>query len=273
MTQTPNPIQTAGDQLMVEQSSPNKPPLPLSQIPRALFTRPWLWSTLVVIIGMLFLGRLGIWQLDRLEQRRAANALLEQQFNSEQIDLNQELPGVNPEDMIDRQAVVSGRFDYSEEIILKEQSFNGRPGVHLVTPLVIEGERAVLVDRGWIPATEAMAGAFEQFEETAERPIQGVLKGSQTLSRDRQTTVEDNQTEWFRIDIEAIQTLSSYDLMPVYLVQSPTQENAALSLPIREEFQLDLSEGSHFGYAVQWFLFSLLLGVIYTGYVRVNGAK
>jgi cytochrome oxidase assembly protein ShyY1 len=93
------------------------------------------------------------------------------------------------------------------------------------------------------------------------------------LSRDRQTTVEDNQTEWFRIDIEAIQTLSSYDLMPVYLVQSPTQENAALSLPIREEFQLDLSEGSHFGYAVQWFLFSLLLGVIYTGYVRVNGAK
>jgi surfeit locus 1 family protein len=255
------------------QTTPKKPAVPLSQLHRLLFSRPWLWSTLVVIVGMLFLGRLGIWQLDRLDQRRAANALLEQQFNSEYIDLNQGLPGGNPEDVVDRQAVVNGRFDYEEQIVLKEQSLSGRPGVHLVTPLVIDGNQAILVDRGWIPATDAAAGEFEQFEETAEEAIQGVLKGSQTLSRDRQTIVEENQTEWYRIDIAAIQTLSSYDLLPVYLLQSPTQENPTASLPIREEFHLDLSGGSHFGYAIQWFLFSLLLGVIYSGYVRVNGAK
>jgi surfeit locus 1 family protein len=247
-----------------------KQPVPLSQMPGVLFGRPWLWSTLVVIVGMLFLGRLGFWQLDRLDQRRATNALLEQQFNSERLDLNEGLPAGNPADLVDRRAVVNGRFDYAEQIVLKEQNFSGRPGVHLITPLIIEGQsEAILVDRGWIPATEAAEGGLEAFDETAVQPLEGVLKGSQTLSRGRQTIIEANQTEWYRIDIEAIQTLSSYDLAPVYLIQSPSEENGT-TLPIREESELDLSEGSHLGYAIQWFLFALILGIVYGGYVRVH---
>ena len=248
-------------------------PVPLSQMPRVLFGRPWLWSTLVVIAGMLFLGRLGVWQLDRLDQRRAANALLEQQFNSQQIDLNEGLPSGSPEDLVDRRAVVNGRFDYSEQIILKEQSFNGRPGVHLITPLIVEGQdQAILVDRGWIPAADADQGELAQYDEAAERPIAGVLKASQTLSRDRETIIEENQTEWYRIDIEAIQSLSSLDLLPVYIIQSPTEENSPTP-PIREEPELDLSEGSHFGYAVQWFLFAVTLGVGYVRYVSLHAKK
>ena len=43
---------------------------------RNLFTGRRLWMTLLVIIGALILGRLGIWQLDRLAQRRAFNSSL-----------------------------------------------------------------------------------------------------------------------------------------------------------------------------------------------------
>jgi surfeit locus 1 family protein len=240
-------------------------PTTLGQLPRVLLGRRWRLPTLVVILGMLFLGRLGLWQLDRLEQRRAANAVLEAQFFSELVNLNEQIDLDDPEELVDRRAVVGGRFDYSGQIILLEQNDNG-PGVHLVTPLLIEGkEQAVLVDRGWIPAAEAQ-GDMARFEEEMVRPLEGVLQRSQTLSGGRETVVETEQTEWYRIDIEAIETVLPYDLLPVYLLQAPTEESGAL--PVRETFEPDLSEGSHLSYAVQWFLFAVILGVGYMGYVR-----
>jgi surfeit locus 1 family protein len=243
-------------------------PLPILKIPGALFGRRWWWSTLVVIGGMLFLGRLGVWQLERLEQRRAENAVLESQFYSERVDLNGENVPDDPVVLIDRRAVVDGRFDYAGEIVLLEQNENG-PGVHLVTPFLIEGKGgvAILVDRGWIPAREVERGELEQFEEGAERPLEGVLQGSQTLSGGRETVAEVGQREWYRIDIEAIESMTDYDLLPVYLLERPTEGNGAI-LPLRTEYELDLSEGSHLGYAIQWFLFSLILGIAYVGYVR-----
>lgn len=251
-----------------KETAAKKSPVPLARLPGVLFNRRWWWSTLVVIAGMLFLGRLGLWQLDRLEQRRAENARLEAQFYSEQIDLNGEAVPEDPEGLVDRQAVVDGRFDYQNQIILLEQNDGGRPGVHLVTPLLIEGkERAILVDRGWISAGEVAQGDLGRFDEAAERPVEGILQPSQSLSGGRETIFEAGQQEWYRIDIEAIQTQSDYGLLPVYLLQAPTEENPT-NLPVREPVELDLSEGNHLSYAIQWFLFALILGVGYAGYVR-----
>jgi len=44
---------------------------PISNLPRLLFTRRWWLSTLLVLLGIAFLIRLGLWQLDRREQRQA----------------------------------------------------------------------------------------------------------------------------------------------------------------------------------------------------------
>lgn len=246
--------------------------VPLSRIPGLLIGRRWWWSTLVVIAGMLFLGRLGIWQLDRLDQRRVANATLETQFFSEKVDLNGENVPDDPEMLIDRQAVVNGRFDYDGEIVLLLQNENG-PGVHLVTPLLIDGtDKAVLVDRGWIPEFEVEQGDLARFEEQVERPLEGVLQKSQTLGSGRETVAEQGQRDWYRIDIEAIESVTDYDLMPVYLLEQPA-DNSGTTLPIRQKYELDLSDGPHLGYAIQWFLFSLILGIAYVGYVSGHENK
>ena len=41
---------------------------------RAMFSRKWILTTLFVLAGTALCVRLGIWQLDRLHQRRADNA-------------------------------------------------------------------------------------------------------------------------------------------------------------------------------------------------------
>lgn len=236
----------------------------------ALFGRRWWWSSLVVLAAMLFLARLGLWQLDRLDERRAENVVLEAQFYGERLNLNGAVSLDDPAALVDRRAVVDGRFDYSGQLILKEQRFGGRPGVRLVTPFLINGkDEAILVDRGWIPAEEVAQGMLERFDEAVEGQIEGVLRPSQTLSGDRRTVAETGQVEWYRIDIEAIESQSDYALFPVYLVQTPLEEHST-TLPIREEIEPDLSDGPHIAYAIQWFLFALVLGIGYVRYVQVH---
>jgi surfeit locus 1 family protein len=214
--------------------------------------------------------RLGIWQLDRLQQRRQHNTELVERINAPPLEMDGSMLPFNPEDVRDRLARSEGRFDYSEQIVLVQQNFEGRPGAHLVAPFLIGGsDNAVLVDRGWIPAHEVEVGDFSRFDDPGQKSVLGSMQMSQTLSRGRKTEVEGRQQEWYRIDIEAIQNQMRYQLLPIYLLEKPPAEIQEL-LPLKVEVDLDLTEGAHLGYAIQWFLFSMILAVGYVYLVKTR---
>lgn len=231
-------------------------------------SRRWLLPTIVVLIGMGILARLGFWQLDRLEQRRTANAALRQVLASPPLELTGEENLTHLGDLKDREVVVGGEYDFSRQVILKLQNWEGQTGVHLVTPLLLdERERAVLVDRGWIPETQAGSESLSKFDEPGEVIVGGYVALSQTLSRATDgSQVGEPQDEWYRIDIEAIQAQLPYELLPVYVRQAPLP-GGNTEPPFRSEREIDLSEGPHLGYAVQWFIFSFILLMIYLTYL------
>lgn len=242
------------------------PNLPLSELPKTLINRRWWWTTLLVIVGIIVLARLGIWQLDRLQQRQTRNAEFVRQLAAEPLTLTGESLPTEPVELKDRSAKAQGHFDFEQQLTLTQQSWQGRPGVHLVTPLNIEGsQKAVLVDRGWIPASDAESGELARFDVSGERLIQGALQPSQALSGDRESIVDSPQRDWYRVDIEAIQDQMPYELLPVYLVQAP--ESRMDELPFKAEQDLELSEGSHLAYAIQWFLFAIILALGYSHFV------
>jgi surfeit locus 1 family protein len=72
---------------------------------------------------------------------------------------------------------------------------------------------------------------------------------------------------WFRLDIGQIQAQLPYRLLPVTIVEWSGEEETA-DLPISLERDIDLSEGPHLGYAIQWFAFTVMLGVGYVFFVR-----
>lgn len=246
---------------------------------RALVSRRWLWVTLVVLILMGVLVRLGFWQLDRLEQRRAANALLIAALESAPIDLNAEMedfvemtPGSAPESLANRDIIMTGEFDYNHQRILKLQNWDGRAGVHLITPLVLDGsDVGVLVDRGWIPDSEYEAGNL--FDADAGiQTVEGYIALTETISRLANSEAGTTNTpgiELFRIDIAAVQGDLPYALAPFYVKQSlagGTAQPGGLPIPVPKE--IDLSEGPHLDYALQWFVFSIGLGIAYVIFVR-----
>lgn len=248
---------------------------------RTLFSRRYIATTLLVLAAVAVMARLGVWQLERREQRLARNADLAAKLAAPPVSLNEAAAAPGWPLPADRDAVrntraqAQGRFDFSHQVILVQQLFEGMPGVRLVAPLVLEGsDRAVLVDRGWVPTDQVEAARQGQFDvETGEVTVVGVLQPSQILrgqaaERAAQVAARSGpQTDWYRVDIELLQRQMPYTLLPVYLQQAPgPQGNTAL--PYRSAPAVDLSEGPHLGYAIQWFSFAVVAGVVYVALVR-----
>jgi surfeit locus 1 family protein len=238
------------------------------------FRGRWLWVTVgVALLCALFLT-LGTWQLQRLGQKRAANALILARMQEPPLTLSGQT--LDPEQANLRRAVVRGTYDYSQEIVLRNRTLNEIPGVHVLVPLRIpSSEAAVLVDRGWIPYEMADPAQRAQFRDAAgEVEVSGILRQSQQrpgrvapadlpLGPDRPRL-----DAWHRVDIPRIQEQIPYPLAPLYLEEAETHD--AAGAPVRRfpraAPEIALSEGGHLGYAVQWFAFA---GILLGGYVLV----
>ena len=58
-----------------------------------------------------------------------------------------------PHDDLYRTVTATGRFDTAHEVVARRRTnADGEVGYHVLTPLVLDDGRAVLVNRGWIPA-------------------------------------------------------------------------------------------------------------------------
>lgn len=237
---------------------------------KLLFSRRWWWATILVMVAVGVMVRLAFWQIDRLGQRREANAELRIALEAAPQPLPDLLAAtLDPLTLVDREVSLTGRFDYEQQVVLLVQNWNGRAGVHLLTPLLLDGgETAVLVDRGWIP--EGERANLAQFNQpVASVTLTGYVAAPELL-RGNSVIPDAPQAEWYRVDVPAIANQLPYPLAPVYVKQAPADNSA---LPYRAEREIDLSEGSHLSYTVQWFAFSLMLGVGYLFFVRRNSAK
>ncbi len=235
------------------------------------FGRRWWRTTLLVLAAMGVMIRLGFWQLDRLAQRRARNAQIARQLALPPLDLTAAALPADPGVLKNRRVTVRGQFDFAHQVALLYQNWMGAPGIHLIAPLRIEGsDRAVLVDRGWVPEAEAAPERWSQFDEPGTVVVTGFLRLSQPPPRGRAggkaAASPSFQTGWYRVDIPALQAQTPYELLPVYILQAPADDDGT-HLPYRSEPSFDLSDGPHLGYAIQWFLFALILGGGYLRYV------
>lgn len=238
-----------------------------------MFSRRWLLATILVLAGVALCVRLGIWQLDRLEKRRLFNARVEAQIDQSPLALSGEALNEDIFNMEYRPVKVSGKYDFNQEIAIINQSFGNEWGVHLVTPLVIAGtDQAILVDRGWIPHQDYQSGDWSKYAEPGIVEVEGVLRRPQSKAeiggRTDPTPApgEAQRAAWNFVNIEQIGKQVSYPLLGAYIQQAPNP--AWTGLPYRTQPEVEITEGPHMSYALQWFTFAALLGIGYPFFIR-----
>jgi surfeit locus 1 family protein len=71
---------------------------------------------------------------------------------------------------------------------------------------------------------------------------------------------------WNNLDVENMSAQFPYPILDVYI--QPTMESGDVTPPIPYQPEIELTEGPHFGYALQWFTFATILFVGYPFYLR-----
>ncbi len=243
-----------------------------------MFHRKWLLLTLLVFVGTAVCIRLGIWQLDRLEQRRTFNAHFEAARTQPVLDLNQQ----QPKDLMEmewRSVIVTGEYDFTNQVAVRNQYYGNQYGYHLLTPLRFgpspssgQAQMAVVVDRGWIPAEGNSTPAdWRKYDETGMVNVSGQIRLGQAkpvIGGVADPLSEDGARldVWNNANLARIAAQMPYSVLPVYV--QPGADPADTEPPIPSQPEIELTEGPHFGYALQWFTFATILFIGYPFFLR-----
>lgn len=243
-----------------------------------LFHRRWLLTTLLVLLGTAVCVRLGIWQLDRLEGRRAENAQFRSMRALPPLNLNEEAADAITQ-MEWRSVEVTGEYDFENQVAVRNQYYGNQFGYHLLTPLLFtaqsgsgESRLAVLVDRGWIPAEGNSDPAdWRQYDETGVVSLSGQIRLGQAKPAlggvaDALPANGDRLEIWNNGDVAHMAGQLPYPALSVYIQPEVSAGDTEPPIPFQREFEP--TEGPHFGYALQWFTFAVILFVGYPFYVR-----
>ncbi|MDZ7733753.1 MAG: SURF1 family protein [Acidimicrobiia bacterium] len=173
---------------------------------RFLLRPSWLLSHVLVVLLVVVLFNLGFWQLRRLDERQASNALIESRTTEEVVPVGRLVDADDAvsvgDDVRWRRVEASGTYELDEQVLLRSRSLNGQPGFWVLTPLdLASGEGTVVVNRGWVPFRAETDGSDVDIPAPeGEVAVSGLAResvGGATPAGDAQLTVDHVDLEWF----------------------------------------------------------------------------
>lgn len=224
-----------------------------------LWRRPiWLLGHAVAISACLLFVRLGFWQLDRLDERKARNEIIAERADGRPVDV---LDVVGGDEADYRRVRAEGEFDVGGEVTIRNRTLQGSVGRHVVTPLVLDDGSLLYVNRGWVPVDGVVPAP-----PAGRAGVEGLLRASEQREgigpRDADEGV---LMELNRIDLQRLQRQVDGEVLPLWLQQTAPASDGELPIlldpPPRDE-------GPHLSYAVQWFLFTAVVGIGYPALLR-----
>ncbi len=211
---------------------------------------------LAVLFGVLAAG-LGQWQYGRYQEKAERRHVIEANYGAPPVALQAVLPGPRTPLAHDdqwRRVSATGVYDADAEHLVRNRPQQGVFGYEVLVPLVLDDGTAVEVNRGWVPSARTAATRPDVPPPPAgEVTVTGWLRPSEPdLDRDLPPG------QLASIHLPGLQAATGLDLVQAYLIletEDPAVERpAALAAP-------DVRLGSHFAYALQWWI-TVPVGVV-----------
>lgn len=226
-------------------------------------------ALILTVLVISILVKLGLWQLDRAEQKRQLFA----DYAEQQQPVNLNDP-TTPTPERFGSVEVSGQFQANRYFLLDNQIFDGQVGyqvIGLLTPQPALSEQLVLVNLGWVPLGSNRAelprielpqgpltipGRYYQPSEFGFQLSDQILEAGPWPQRIQ------------RLDLAALSELTQLPLAPYVVLLS---EQAEFGWPRQWQPQVMAPE-KHQAYALQWFSLALacLLVFIFASRSRIK---
>jgi surfeit locus 1 family protein len=210
-----------------------------------------LFPHLFVFFGFILLFSLGTWQLNRLAWKEDLMQKINTRINAAPIEAVTNLD-------TDEFSVINltGEYDYAHELQIMGRPFNGKPGVHVLTPLKT-ANGTIIVNRGWA-----------KYDESYDKPtgtvsLQGIIRTTQKLSFINKHIIMDNNPEknvWFWVDLPTIYKFTGAPELPYYVERVSLDKPNSYPYALEKKINL---YNEHLNYAITWYLISVALIIMY----------
>ena len=216
------------------------------------------WIVLAATVASMALtARLGMWQLDRADQKIQLQTGLDDRGRMAPLGTaDLAVDAAQADAQVHRKATLAGTWLPDYTVHLDNRQMKGRVGFFVLTPLQLADGSVVMVQRGWrardfidrsrLTPVPTPTGRVEVAGRLARSPARlyefdGAVEG----------TIRQN------LDLDAYARETGLRLRPVSLLQeSPSPEDGLL----RDWPRPAADVHKHYGYAFQWFALCALIG-------------
>ena len=211
----------------------------------------------LIIATIAFLVSLGLWQLDRADQKRTIEAAIVN-ANTGPIELI-----ANGRELLDKEYYdvrLQGNYLSDKQFIYDNQIVDQVSGYYVLTPFILTDQLGVvLVNRGFIPwngqreklADIAVDSVSREIKVQVSSPIKRMELKATDVSRQFPVLIQ-------AIDFDVLEEVSKLEFVKVVGLLDPSSSDGY----VRKWEPYTGSIEKHIGYAIQWFLMALVLAII-----------
>ena len=230
-------------------------------------------TLLATLAGVALAARLGVWQLDRADQKTSLQTSLEARSREPALDgLSLARSPLAAEAQHHRRVSLRGRWLAERTVFLDNRQMDGKVGFFVVTPLALmPGSGVVLVQRGW--AARHFSSRTELPALTTPEDIVAV-DGIVAPAPSRLFEFEDAASGPIRqnLDIASFARDTGLDLLPLSVLQLDAPGSTADSL-LRHWPAPAADVQKHYGYAFQWFALAAGIAFLYVWHRFIRPAQ
>ena len=227
----------------------------------------WWLTLLIAVVAMAVTASLGRWQLSRADQKLALQKTIQAQMDAPVLtERDLELTPASWGEL-HRRVSLQGYWMHQHTVFLDNRVYNGRAGFWVLTPLLLDDQTAVLVQRGWIPRHQqdrtllAPIGTEEGLVRVngriAQGPseVMGLGENETTAQTSGQSPIRQN------LNVAAFGNELGISIAATVLQTDADAEGLQRSWP-----EITAGVEKHWGYAFQWFALAVLQLMLYFWY-------
>ena len=235
---------------------------------------PKVFPTLAVIILVPFLISLGLWQLNRADEKKLIDDAIKQSQRKPPLPLNAFINSGQTNRLSSeeyRTAILTGYYDTKHQYLLDNRTYQGRAGYHVLTPFTLTGsDKVVLINRGWIGYQGTRENIKDIRAPKGKLKITGVIKqqGKSIVLDSHQTPLLANTYPQLIQSIDLIRLGNELHttLLPIIIALNK-EDTTGFTRDWKPYYG---SIDRHNAYALQWFTMAAILLFLY---IKLNTRK
>tara|TARA_X000000950_G_scaffold95911_1_gene121135 strand:+ start:35258 stop:35935 length:678 start_codon:yes stop_codon:yes gene_type:complete len=219
--------------------------------------------------------------MERLTWKKSLIEVIEARLAAplQNIPESGEWKNLSSDDYVYQPVFLKGVFDHQAEQFWFVHHEKFGPGYQVITPFVIGGERIVMVNRGYIPASQQAPVTRQDGQISGEVRLEGLMVWPGERNIFEPPNEPDNNL-WFVKDINAMAKNAGYEdnswlIAPFFVDSLETPENVyPVQAPIGGQTRVNLPN-RHLEYVVTWYGLALALVIVYVQWLikQTNRAK